>query len=83
MIESKKKVYKSKYYLRYRDKILKKYRETYVTKHPLKCKICGADLSGMENRHFRYCNECIKTKTSRQARWYRKNRQRYIIKKEK
>ena len=68
--------YNKQYYKKNKERLKEYARSRYHHKNSGKCKICGADISNMESRHFRYCDECIKTRVSRQARWYRKNRKK-------
>ena len=76
-----KKDYARKYYIEHREDILTRARAIYKRKSNDKCKGCGADikeLRELNNGHIGYCNKCMAdpTKTSRQARWYRRNSSR-------
>ena len=73
------KEYARQYYLAHREHILKRANARYKPKGNGTCNGCGADIKELikfNNGHFRYCDKCmsVTTKTSRQARWYRKNR---------
>ena len=73
------------YYLKNREKLLAAVKNRYCRKTDHKCKICGILLDKELNGHFRYCDKCIKdkSKVSRQARWYRKNRKQEQLKRSK
>ena len=60
--------YARNYYREHKDKLYKP-RKNKV------CKICGTSLKHFPHGHFSYCSACIndKNKTTRQARWYRRN----------
>lgn len=75
--------YAKKYYKAHKEEFRKRARLRYQPKGNGKCKICGKDITNLENRHFRYCDECTKSKVSRQARWYRKNRKKLTKKRGK
>lgn len=73
-----KKEYAKSYYQANRETILKRAKMRYKRSGSGKCKGCGADIKELQeanNGHFKYCNNCMadKDKTSRQARWYRRN----------
>ena len=70
------KKYNKKYYKKNKERLKEYARSRYKHKNSGKCKICGADITHLESRRFVYCAKCTKTKVSRQARWYRKNRKK-------
>lgn len=76
-----KKEYAKAYYKANRETILKRAKMRYKPRNSGKCKGCGVDIKELQeanNGHFLYCNNCMadKNKTSRQARWYRRNSSR-------
>lgn len=82
MIENKE-TYMQLYYRKNREVILAKQKKRYaesIGKKKINCKICGTDISNLGSRHFRYCDNCAKTKISRQVKWYREHRNEINLK---
>lgn len=70
-----KKRYANKYYAKNRLNILKESKLRNRHAGGNKCEICGYIFPIEVHGVTKYCDKCMKNKkTSRQARWYRKNR---------
>lgn len=74
-----KKKYCNKYYAENRENILKESKKKHRPDGGTRCKICGYLFPIEVHGATKYCDKCMDgKKTSRQARWYRKNRNKLL-----